>query len=385
MNSFERSLSGKVNVNFYICGQLCSFIRRLASRCLVSASVPEETDWLGLLNLNPGTATKLSPQQFLHKLRIESKVAVACKRKAESDLSDAKGSGSKDAVANLAAKLQEQFATAGCGYVCYLLDTVLKHVSLTSELVRGLASFDPTIVFCSKLDLARSLFQVLVRSFTSRGWARAKDNDRYMDEYIGFVEDARKGCSGLVENPNLVFDAASFYVSMPALRSRTHLLHLYRLSCLCLTSSIPDFPAIVFGSIDSSRLGNIMGEVSFPVQSYLSVVDDSVSVCTSDSALLRFSSVEDQFGDDGLPETYDPWTSVDHFGRWDLFQKFQGVFTSSSGGQRSPVVKRGSKSSSVASATKANLSGVVSGPSSELISCAVEAVSADLRECGSKE
>ena len=80
VNSVEHSFSYMDNTSFFVCGQLCKFIRKHASRCLASESVPLETDWLGLLSLNLTTAAKLSPQQFLHKMRLETKLATACKR-----------------------------------------------------------------------------------------------------------------------------------------------------------------------------------------------------------------------------------------------------------------------------------------------------------------
>ena len=105
MISFEKSLSGIIESSFFSCGQPCTFVRRLATRYLISTSLPVETDWLGS---NLRTAIKFSSQQFLDKLRNNTEVATACKRKTESDISERKGN--KGAIEKLSTKLQEQFA-----------------------------------------------------------------------------------------------------------------------------------------------------------------------------------------------------------------------------------------------------------------------------------
>ena len=381
VNSFEQSFSGTSDCGFYTFGQMCRFVRRLASRCLISSSVPVEDDWLGLSSINLASATQLSSQQFLHRLRLEAKVATASKRKAESDLSESKGG--KDAVDSLSTKLQEQFAIAARGYVCFLLDSVLKHDGLTAELTRGLGCFDPVVVFSMPLDLGLSLFQILFRSFSSRRWVKARDVDKYLDEYSGFIEDVRKDCPGLVADPKMAFNLVELYMTFPSLRNRSHLLHVFRLSCLCLTSVSPDLPDVVYGSVDSSKGTCPLSEAFFPTQSYLSVVSGSSAICSSPSAIASFLTFEEQFGDAGFPDSFDPWTSVDFFGRWELFQKFQSVYNGISGGPRE-VPPRGGKTSSISSGSKSGSVAKEPGPSGGLVSCAAVAVAADLKECGSK-
>ena len=86
---------------------------------------------------------------------------------------------------------------------------------------------------------------------------------------------------------------------------------MFRLSCLCLTSVSPDLPDVVYGSVDSSKGACPLSEAFFPTQSYLSVVSGSSAICSSPSAIATFLTFEEQFGDAGFPDSFDPWTSVD--------------------------------------------------------------------------
>ena len=172
-------------------------------------------------------------------------------------------------------------------------------------------------------------------------------------------------------------------MTFPTIRNRSHLLHVFHLSCLCLTSVSPDLPEIVYGSVNSSKATCPLSEAFFPSQSYLSVVSGSAAICSSPSAIASFLTFEEQFGDAGFPDPFDPWTSVDCFGRWELFQKFQRAYNGISGGPRDALSK-GGKTSSVLSGSKIGSVTKESGPSGELISCAAVAGAADLKECGSK-
>ena len=171
-----------------------------------------------------------------------------------------------------------------------------------------------------------------------------------------------------------------FFITLPFLRTRPYLFHLFRLSCLCLTSESPELPKITLGSTNNSKLECILSEVFFPVQSYLTDVPSGAAVCVEAASLANFSEVEAQFGDNGFPDTYDPWCSVDFFGRSEILQKFRTVFGNVSGGAGKESPKKGSKTSSVISATKSELSDKEAGPSQVLIASGVGAVVSDPQE-----
>ena len=321
---FDRSLTGRDDCGFFVCGQLCKYIRRLCGRCLSSSSIPSDVEWIELLDLDLNTCSKLTPAQFLTKARITDQVSQASKHKAERDLSETKGS--RDAIDKLSSSLHDHFANAGRNYVIFLLESVLKHVNLSSELVKGMASFDPQVLFILPESLGMSLFQILVRGFISRRWIREADEQLYLDEYASFVKDLRKENVGIVTS--LIYNIVNYLVAHPSLQFRQYLTHIFKLACLCLTSCSAETPVVRFGSINSTSLSCKLGEVIYPVHSYAATVPGCVEVCTSTEALAEFSALDTKFGCRGFANTYDPWTSVDWFGRTSLLRRLEESYTS---------------------------------------------------------
>ena len=167
VKSFSGALSGRKGSGFYTCGQLCRLIRRLAGRCFVSSAIPKETDWDEILAFDVETSPLLTPAAFLQRLDLEDKVTQAAKRKADSDLCDKRN---KEGLDKLSTKLKEDLALLGCDFVRMLLRSVTKHISLTHELVKGMACFDPKMLFRLPVELSSKHFTILYRSFSSRKW-----------------------------------------------------------------------------------------------------------------------------------------------------------------------------------------------------------------------
>ena len=276
-----------------------------------------------MLDLDLNSCNKLTPNQVLSKARLVDQVSQGSKRKAERDLSETKVN--RDAIDKLAVSLCDQFATAGRSYLIFLLDSVLKHVNLSSDLVKGMGSFDPQVLFVLPTTLGMSLFRILVRGFISRRWIKATNEQTYYDEYASFVEALRK------ENPDLVtsliYNVVDYLVAHPGLQFRQHLAHIFKLTCLCLTSCSAETPVVKFGSINSASPSCKLGEVIYPVHSYAANVPGCLESCTNAEALIEFSSLESRFGCRGFPNTYDPWTSVDWFGRASLLRKLEGSYS----------------------------------------------------------
>ena len=113
---------------------------------------------------------------------------------------------------------------------------------------------------------------------------------------------------------------------MPALRSRPRLLHLFKLSCLCLTEKSPELPPIRFPGADSFdpdfRLSNIL----LPAQSYLATVPYSEISCLTETALTKFHKLESRFSSGNVPG--DPRAHVDSFGQSKIYRALLTAFKS---------------------------------------------------------
>ena len=126
-------------------------------------------------------------------------------------------------------------------------------------------------------------------------------------------------------NPSLTNDSADlieFLMGLDFLQTREHLCYLFKLSCLCLTSVSPRYPAMVMGKVDTQGLQSRIADVVFPCERYLSEVSDSLALCCTDVNLENFSLLSASFGQSELCSDYDPWTYVDNFGRSSIYKPF---------------------------------------------------------------
>ena len=130
----------------------------------------------------------------------------------------------------------------------------------------------------------------------------------YWDKYIGFVDDFRNTCPNLMNSPELVHD-----VGMPALTARSHLFHLFRLSCMCLTEASVPLPAIKFHTVDSSDSFCRLSDNSFPAQSYLAHNLGAIRHCIIEAVLARYHLLGAKFLSGNV--SGDPWSHVESFGQ----------------------------------------------------------------------
>ena len=98
-------------------------------------------------------------------------------------------------------------------------------------------------------------------------------------------------------------------------QTHEHLLYLFKLCCLCLTSSSPQYPPVLFGSVDTTGYRGRFTDLILPCQSYLSAVPGSITSCVTDANLDKISRLSASFEQSAFAADYDPWTYVDVFGR----------------------------------------------------------------------
>ena len=138
---------------------------------------------------------------------------------------------------------------------------------MTAGIVRGMASFDFTVRLTQPMEQALFCFRALYRNFQLRGWVVESDELEYREEYVKCIDHLRNTC-GSFRDTELITDVVDLLMPMPALRSRPRLLHILRLSCLCLTECTTSLPAIRFQSTDSANPSYRLLDVLLPAQSY---------------------------------------------------------------------------------------------------------------------
>ena len=215
---------------FHVYRQLCLFHFKIGRRCIRSKSLPQESDLSGILNVVMADAKALSATDFIVPSKLDQRLDVACKVKAEGELSESKGN--RSTLPKRIKESKEEFGRFGRSYVAYLFQAAQNNLLLTSDTVKGLGSFDLDIIFCAPLEQAVYCFKRLFRSFQLRNYFTADNESICTQEYLSFLDGLRKEMPGLVQPRVIITDAVTFISSDESLKQRPHLVRLFRLSCL---------------------------------------------------------------------------------------------------------------------------------------------------------
>ena len=231
----------------------------------------------------------LSGRDFLNRLKLKTDIDAMCKTRVQNvrtELEDS--SGDIDA---LIASERDNFASKARAYFIYLLETLLRDVHLTADIVHGMACFDPHVLVSLPMDQVNFCFAALFQTFCLRGWVQRASESDYRDEYVEFVEYFRTSFPHLKDQPGQVKDIVGFLIALPSLRSRKNLLYLFRLTCLCLTESGADLPAIKFHEVDTSNSKCRLTDMLLPARSYLINCPGAVNFCTSETSLSKLRAM----------------------------------------------------------------------------------------------
>ena len=160
--SFVPHLVERRDHGFHIYKQLSQYLFKLGRRCIRSKSLQQETDLSGILSVSVSDARALVFPDFIARSKLDKRLNTACKIRAEKKLSDKKGNRAN--LPRLVKESKEEFGRLGRSYVAYLFHAVQSNLQLTSDIVKGMGSFDLDM-FRSPLSQALYCFKQLFRSF----------------------------------------------------------------------------------------------------------------------------------------------------------------------------------------------------------------------------
>ena len=265
-----------------------------------------------------GQGTLMDDEDFLVRLKIASRVATACNLKAAGLHFNKKTSTA--AIAKTAEVAKSDFVSSAKDFIKFLLAGVLQHTEFTSDLIKGLAAFDPFILFQRPMEVALRHFDYLYSTFQLRSWVSASNESACRDEYVALLDYLRANHSTEFVSTSHPPDLIDFFMGLDFLQTHDHICYLFKLSCLCITSVNPEYPPVSFGKIDTRGLQSRLADVILPCQSYLTSVPDSLLACCTESRLETFCHLSTSFGQSGFAADYDPWTFVDGFGRSAIYK-----------------------------------------------------------------
>ena len=296
---------------------MSQFLNQLYSRVYTPDIVPLATAWFLLLRFQTSEGTFLAGEEYLIRFKLTNKVQAACKTKAEG-LHFGKKS-ERAAIQATTETVKNDFIRDSQQYIQFLINGILQRTGLRTNLIKGLAAFDPSIMLKRPMDVALRHFDMLYSSFAVRSWVDNSNELLCQDQYIQMLDHLRAAYRANFEVTSVASDLIEFMMSLEFLHERSHLLYLFRLCCLCTTATSPNHPDFSFGSITTTGGQSRFTDLIMLCQSSMSNVTGSVAHCSSDSNLVEFSLLSASFGRSAFSSEYDPWKYTDTFGRSKIY------------------------------------------------------------------
>ena len=275
VTSFAINLQGRRDASFFLCGEVCRFVSKLCSRCYLPETIPLENSWFLLLGFKVSEGKFMSEEDFLIRHRLTNRIATASKQSAE--VTHLNKKSEKAAIEKTAAETTSSFVKEALQFIQYLVKQVLSQAGLSSEVVKGLAAFDPFVVFKRPSEVGLRHFDVLYSTFQLRSWVTSDNENSCRDEYLALLDYLRVNYPpdfDLMENS---VDLIDFLMGLEFFQTHEHLFYLFKLCCLCLTSVSPQYAPVLFGSVDTTGCQGRFADLVVPCQSYLSCVPNSIS------------------------------------------------------------------------------------------------------------
>ena len=243
-------------------------------------------------------------EEFLTRLKMTNKVAKACRQKSEGIHY---GKRVDEAIIQkTAVTIKNDCVRDGQGYPQFLISEVLRHAGLSSNIVKGLAAFDPFVMLRRPTEVAIRLFDMLYSTFLLRSWVTAANESTCRDDYVELLDDLRSSYAPTFDITQGSRDLIDFLMNLEFMQTNSHLLHLIKLCCLRATSDSPNYPTVTMGTLSTSGFHSRSTDVILPCQSYLAGVPGSLACCSSYSNLNSFSLISASFGQSAFYPTYDP-------------------------------------------------------------------------------
>ena len=170
------------------------------------------------------------------------------------------------------------------------------------------------------MDVALKHFDMLYGTFALRSWVPIAIESLCRDQYIQLLDHVETSYGSNFDVTSTSRDLIEFLIGLEFLQDRAHLLHLCKFRCLCATTVSPAFPDVTFGTVTTAGRQNRFTDDILPCQSYFANVRDSVTFCSDDNNLSKFSLLSAFFGRSAFFSDYDSWTHVDTFGRSNIYK-----------------------------------------------------------------
>ena len=290
---------------------MLDFLHRLLRRLVARDSLPEEDDCDALWEVDLTNAELLSVSQFMEKTKFRTKAMQAAKGRINVERKKNKKVRTDVVAGTVMSEMFNPHVDQERAYIRYVCKELIKHPTLKSDLVVGLACFYYAVLFTMPKDQAASYYSRLFHSFCVRGWLSKELRNIHMDDYMEFIDDIRFVYLDELHIGPKSEDMITFLSSSPELAKREQTSHVFRLCCLCLGHVVPKLPSVALGSPGKSTAGVDLSDIIEPLQSYLLGSSAEQNIFNSAESISSCVELLDEFGDRAIQPCFDPWASVD--------------------------------------------------------------------------
>ena len=190
-------------------------------RCIVSReSLPDENDWDALLGFEFVDAQLLTVSQFMEKTEFRTKAMRAAKGRINVEREKSKESKTDVTASTVMGEMFNPHVDQGRAYIRYVCSELLKHPTIKSDLVVGLACFAYSVLFALPRGQAMDCYARLFQSFCVRGWLAKELKNVHMDDYLEFIDDLRFVYLDELHIGPKIEDMVTFLSSSPELSKR---------------------------------------------------------------------------------------------------------------------------------------------------------------------
>ena len=246
--SFRRLSDVRREQGFFLCGQMLDFLQRLFRRIVARNCLPEEDDWVALLEFDFTNVQLLSVSQFMEKTEFRTKAMRAAKGRLNVEREKNKKVRTDVVAGTVMGEMFNPHLDQGRVYIRYVCKELISHLTFKSDLVVGLACFDYAVLFTMPKNQAAGCYLRFFYSFCVRGWLARQLKNIHMDDYMEFIDDIRFVYLDELHFGPTIEDMITFLSSSPDLAKREQTFHVFKLFCLCLRHVVPKIPSVSLGS-----------------------------------------------------------------------------------------------------------------------------------------
>ena len=281
----------KKETGFYSFGSYCQFVYSLLQFIVSDSDLPAVEDWDGYMNFSFTDSNVVSVDDFLPNSPL------------------------REVLQRCQIGTPNSFLLITIVFFRSVLQLLLGHSMSKSKLLRGLSSFDPSIMCHSSEEVYTESITSLVNVLLAFGWLVQEERDAIISEYRGYLLLLRQNKATFSEE--FVAELFNDWCFM----ARKHLVRVFKLAYLC-SEKVFDFGPDVTFTLPGMGMSRIhMISALNCLRSAFDSFDDLEGILCSDRSLLHVRDLLDRKESLFTHRGYNVFDSLESRDRASLFTK----------------------------------------------------------------